>query len=278
MNLFNYLFQIGVSVAISVILILGLSFIIDKLKNGSNRLLNPSEYFPDEEVKTLKQVYYLVLILLIVLSIINFFFDNDLVLSNSSEFYVFNSIVDIIFSIYIATSLYRENLKKYMVLIIFLMPIASISFLLFGGSLIEIWDFIRIPALLYIIKILYDKFKSFTDENSLGLSIILLFSIVIFSVFSTIILENKDPLDAIVMVSNAFTSNGYAILGQSPGGKINSVILVWSGYIISGAATATLTAAILNRHNRHQMEEYNEKLDNLQSSIDDLKEKLENEK
>ncbi len=278
MNLFNYLFQIGVSVAISAILILGLSFIIDKLKNGSNRLLNPSEYFPDEEVKTLKQVYYLVLILLIVLSIINFFFDNDLVLSNSSEFYVFNSIVDIIFSIYIATSLYRENLKKYMVLIIFLMPIASFSFLLFGGSLIEIWDFIRIPALLYIIKILYDKFKSYTDENSLGLSIILLFSIVIFSIFSTIILENKDPLDAIVMVSNAFTSNGYAILGQTPGGKINSVILVWSGYIISGAATATLTAAILNRHNRHQMEEYNEKLDNLQSSIDELKERLENEK
>ena len=278
MNLFNYLFQIGVSVAISAILILGLSFIIDKLKNGSNRLLNPSEYFPDEEVKTLKQVYYLVLILLIVLSIINFFFDNDLVLSNSSEFYVFNSIVDIIFSIYIATSLYRENLKKYMVLIIFLMPIASFSFLLFGGSLIEIWDFIRIPALLYIIKILYDKFKSYTDENSLGLSIILLFSIVIFSIFSTIILENKDPLDAIVMVSNAFTSNGYAILGQTPGGKINSVILVWSGYIISGAATATLTAAILNRHNRHQMEEYNEKLDNLQSSIDELKERLEDEK
>ena len=46
------------------------------------------------------------------------------------------------------------------------------------------------------------------------------------------------------MVSNAFTSNGYAILGTTPGGKINSVILVWSGYIISGAATATLTAAI----------------------------------
>ena len=49
------------------------------------------------------------------------------------------------------------------------------------------------------------------------------------------------------MVSNAFTSNGYTVLGNSIVGKINSIFLVWGGYIISGAGTATLTAALLLR-------------------------------
>lgn len=130
---------------------------------------------------------------------------------------------------------------------------------------------LRIPGLLYIIKLLYGKFKEFTDEHSLGFSIILLFSIIFFSVISTIILENRTPLDAIIMVSNAFTSNGYAILGETPGGKFNSLILVWSGYIISGAATATLTAAILLRHNNHKLEIYDRKLTEIQSTLDELK-------
>ena len=77
------------------------------------------------------------------------------------------------------------------------------------------------------------------------------------------------------MVSNAFTSNGYAILGNTPGGKINSVVLVWSGYIISGAATATLTAAIILRNIQHRLDEYNKKVDDLQSSINRLDEKLD---
>jgi hypothetical protein len=183
--------------------------------------------------------------------------------------------LDIIVSVYIATVFYRESWRKNIVLIIFLFPLASISYLIFGGSYIEIWDFLRIPAFLYLIKILYDKFRSFTDEHNLGLSIILLFSIIFLSVISTVFLENKDPLDAIVMVSNAFTSNGYAILGDSPGGKINSVILVWSGYIISGAATATLTATIILRHIQHQLDEYNDKVDELQSTIGELKEMMD---
>ena len=47
------------------------------------------------------------------------------------------------------------------------------------------------------------------------------------------------------MTSNAFTSNGYAVLGNSSVGKLNSLILVWSGFILSGVATATLTVAIV---------------------------------
>lgn len=275
MDLINYGVRIGVSLTIYITLILFLSFMISKLKNRQNRLLNPSEYFPEEQVQSLKQVYYLILMFVIILSVTNFFFDNEIFLSNSAEFYTFNSILDIIISVYIATMFYRENWKKNMILIVFLFPLSSMSYLIFGPSYIEIWDFMRIPFLFYLIKILYDRFKSFTDENNLGISIILLFSIIFLSVISTIFLENKDPLDAIVMVSNAFTSNGYAILGDSPGGKINSVILVWSGYIISGAATATLTATIILRYIQHQLDAYNEKVDELQSIISDLKEKLD---
>ena len=99
----------------------------------------------------------------------------------------------------------------------------------------------------------------------------LLFLIVFVSFIFTMVIENKDPLDSLVMVSNAFTSNGYAILGDTPGGKINSVILVWSGYIISGVATATLAVAIILRDVRQQMNEYKIKLTNFKPQSMSLK-------
>ena len=74
--------------------------------------------------------------------------------------------------------------------------------------------------------------------------------------------KSKNPLDSLVMVSNAFTSNGYAVLGSSIAGKINSIFLVWGGYIISGAGTATLTAAILLRH-------FNARIKRLEKIIED---------
>lgn len=277
MELYNYALRIIVSIVISYALILISAWIMPKLKNTPIRILNPTEYFPEEQVKTLKQVYYLILIFIILFSITNFFFDNGIGRSNSPEFYHLNAVLDIIVSLYLATFLYRDKTRKNHLLILFLLPIASFSFLIFGESYVEILDFLRIPALLYLIKLLYDKFKSFTDEHSLGFSIVLLFSIIFISVISTIVLENQNPLDAIIMVSNAFTSNGYAILGETPGGKFNSLILVWSGYVISGAATATLTAAILLRHNNHKLEDYEQKLDEIQSTLDELKEKLEKE-
>lgn len=286
MNLYDYAFQIAVSIIISYILIYISSLLITRLKNSSVRVLNPTEYFPPEQVKTLKQVFYLVLIFAILFLITNFFFDNGIIKTNSSELYGFNAVLDIILATYFANVIYKDKSKKSHILVFFLLPVASISYLIFGSSYIEFWDILRIPVLLYLIKLLYGRFKEFTDEHSLGFSIILLFSIIFFSVVSTIIFEDRSPLDAIIMVSNAFTSNGYAILGNTPGGKFNSLILVWSGYIISGAATATLTAAILLRHNKHQLESYDKKMNEIQSTIDnemdeikstldELKERLE---
>ena len=109
-------------------------------------------------------------------------------------------------------------------------------------------DFIHIPVFIYFIKVYYDKFSDYTESHGLSLTIILLFVIVFISFLVTQLVEGVNPLDSMVMVSNAFTSNGYAILGHSIPGKINSIFLVWGGYIISGTATASLTAAILLRH------------------------------
>lgn len=89
----------------------------------------------------------------------------------------------------------------------------------------------------------------------MGLTVILLFSIIFFSFFITQFAEHVNALDSLVMVSNAFTSNGYTVLGKTIPGKLNSLFLVWGGYIISGAGTATLTAAILIRHFNKRVEE-----------------------
>ena len=271
MELYYYCIQICVSLLIFYILFRAGRFVMEKFSETSFKFLNPTEYLPEEEVKTLKQVYYLVMMLLLFISIVNFFFDNDIILSNNPEFYVLHSALDIILSAYIASIIYDKSSKKSLILIFFLIPIASISFLLFGESLLEYWDFLRIPAFIYLMKYFYDKFKQYTDRHRLGFSIMLLFSILFFSIVITMFVENEDPLNALVMVSNAFTSNGYAILGDTTGGKIDSIILVWSGYILSGAATATLTAAILIRHFNSKLERYDEQLDELQTLIKELK-------
>ena len=100
----------------------------------------------------------------------------------------------------------------------------------------------------------------------------ILFVIVFFSFIVTQIVEGVNPLDALVMVSNAFTSNGYAILGTSIPGKLNAIILVWGGYILSGVGTATLTAAILIKHFNHKFKETEEANNELNESINELKE------
>ena len=97
--------------------------------------------------------------------------------------------------------------------------------------------------------------------NGLGFSILLLFLIISVSFIFTMIFEGVDPIDSLDMVSNAFTSNGYTILGKSTVGKLNDIFLVWSGYVLSGVGTATLTAAILTRH-------FNRKFDELKELIE----------
>ena len=123
---------------------------------------------------------------------------------------------------------------------------------------------------LYVIKTYISKFNQYTESNGLGISILLLIGIVFFSFIFTPLTEGVDLLDALVMVSNAFTSNGYAVLGSSVVGKINSIFLVWGGYLLSGVGTATLTAAILKKHHDVKNKELHDKIDDLDKKIDNL--------
>ena len=228
------------------------TFIYKRIRNSSNQFLNPLEYFPQEELHSLKQVFILIIMALCFINVLYsmVFYDGDL---------IYFAIFDILLSVFIASTIKREsNWDK--LLVVLLVPYGSLCYVFFRFQPIALLDFIHIPVFLYMVKYYYDKFREYTQTNSLGVTIVLLFAIIFISFLVTVTLESGNPLDSLVMVSNAFTSNGYAVLGSTIPGKINSIFLVWSGYIISGVGTATLTVAILTKY-------FNKRLDELEELI-----------
>lgn len=227
-------------------------FISDKIRKSDNRYLDFHEFLPEDEIFTLKQVYYLIMFgACFIVLFYTFVFNDD---------YLYLALFDVGLSLLIAITYEKDSLKHFAVLFL-LIPWGSLNYLLFGFSMVSILDLIHVPVFIYFIKYYYDKFNEYTHSNGLGVTILLLFSIVFISFFLTQITENANAVDSLVMVSNAFTSNGFTILGKSIPGKINSVFLVWGGYIISGAGTATLTAAILMRHFNKRFEELEKLID-----------------
>ena len=180
-------------------------------------------------------------------------------LKESSSDLLYFAIFDVILSLYVAITIDKTS-NWHKLLVVLLIPFGALTYLFFSFTLVSILDLIHVPVFMYLIKYYYDDFKRYTETNSLGITIVLLFAIIFISFFNTVIVENGNPLDSLVMVSNAFTSNGYAVLGSTIPGKINSLFLVWSGYLISGVGTATLTAAILTKH-------FNRKFDKLEELI-----------
>ena len=241
---------------ISVLLFYVVRFLFNKFKSASflksSRFFNPSEYLPSEEVLTLKQVFYLIMILVIVNDILYLLYNDAGDLNHLK-------ILDILISYFIAVHIDMNSLKDK-ILFILLIPFSSISFLIFGFDLLLIFDLLHAVGLVYFIKVYYDKFVEYTETNSLGITIILLFSIIFISFFVTLIVEDVSPLDSIVMVSNAFTSNGYAILGHTGFGKVNSLVLVWGGFLLSSVGSATLCVSIVMKH-------IDNKFDKLEESV-----------
>ena len=216
----------------------------------SSKFFNIDEYLPEEEITTLKQVFYLIMIIFFVFDILYSVF---VWRNNINTFFV----LDIIVSLYLALQIKGKSRKNILILFA-LIPFASLYQLIFGPYFyMPIFNVFHVIIFAYMIKVYYNKFSEFTETNSLGITIMLLFMIVFISFLFTIIVEDVSPLDSIVMVSNAFTSNGYAVLGSSGIGKVNALVLVWSGFILSGVGTATLTVAIVMRH-------VNEKFDKLE--------------
>ena len=223
------------------------------------------EYFPEEEFQTLKQVFYLVMMLIFFVFIIYIIVEqgNDI---------IGVAVLQIIISLYVALTLDYSSWKNR-ILFFLLIPYEAISLFVFGGHEVFFWIYVlHVIVYAYLMKVYFDKFRQYTETNSLGITIILLFTIVFVSFIVTSIAENVNPLNALVMVSNAFTSNGYAILGNSGVGKLTALLLVWGGYVISGVGTATLAAAILIRHQKKREKELNKRLDELESLIKNNKE------
>ncbi|WP_296808211.1 hypothetical protein [uncultured Methanobrevibacter sp.] len=253
-----------VEIIVFLILMIVCRFIFDKLENSSYKLLNPREYLPEEEVHSLRQMSFLIMMALLFISVLYnlVYIGKDLL-----SFVIF----DILISLYIATKLDKRTWKNR-ILLILLIPYGSLTYFLFGKSLVGYIALIHIPVFIYFIKVYYDKFREYTESNGLGIAIILLFTIIFVSFFITQLAEQVNPLNALVMVSNAFTSNGYAVLGTTAIGKINSIFLVWGGYILSGVGTATLAAAILKKHHDVKNKELYDKIDELDKKIDNLEE------
>lgn len=248
-SIFQFLFEL---IIFSVATVIGV-FVFNKVKDSDNRYLDIHEFLPEDEIFTLRQVYYLIMISACFIVVLYTFVVYD--------DYIYMVLFDVGLSLYIAITYEKSSLKNKVILFL-LVPWGSLNYLMFGFSMVSLLDLIHVPIFIYFIKYYYDKFSEFTNSNGLGVSILLLFSIVFISFFVTQVVENANAVDSLVMVSNAFTSNGYAILGQSIPGKINSIFLVWGGYIISGAGTATLTAAILMRH-------FNKRFEQLEKLIDE---------
>lgn len=263
----NIMLFFAVSTIVYFIVFLILVYIFKKsrnfLKNNSNiRILNLQEYLPKEEIHTLKQVFFLIMMTLIFIDIFYqiIFYKHDL---------LYFSIFDVCLSIFVTSMVKYEDWKSVLLLFL-LMPFASIDFLLL--NLNDSWEItFIIPhmiALFYTLWYFYKMFRSYTDSNHLSYTILLLFSIITISLFFTAFVEHVGLLDALVMVSNAFTSNGYAVLGETIPGKINAVFLVWAGYTLSGVGTATLTVALLMKY-------FNKKVKNLENKLDEIEKKLE---
>ena len=246
---YSIITELLVTILVFLILFAIGRIIYRKLESNESRFLNPYEYFPEDEVTSLKQVFYLIMMLLFFIFILYSLFVKD------ADFYSF-AFLEIIVLLYITITLDFSSWKNRL-LFILLIPYGSIALFLFGEySFIRLLDLLHVIPYIFLIKLYYRKFKNYTETNSLGITIILLFSIVAISFIITLIVENTGPLNALVMVSNAFTSNGYTVLGTTSVGKLNSIFLVWGGYILSGVGTATLTAAILIKHFNNKFDEF----------------------
>ena len=248
---------------LGIVIFLGLYFVCSYLlkilrKYRHNRLLNSTEFLPEEETQTLKQVFFLIIITLCFVDIIY-----SLIFWTSDDFHMHFIFYDILISLIASLAMKRETPIEKMIMVC-LIPISSFVHTCFNEPAILLLALLAIHFIgfAYVIKVYYGKFIHYTESNELGISILLLFAIVFFSFIFTSFAEGKSLLDSFVMVSNAFTSNGYAVLGETPIGKLNSIFLVWGGYILSGVGTATLSAALVARHFNKRFEELEELIKN----------------
>lgn len=248
--------QLLVVIGIFAALVFISDFTLKKVKSFSpktkSKFFNPVEYLPVEELYALKQVFYLIMILVFIIIILYLVFD-------WTEGIRYVCVLDILISIYLALDKDNNTFREKL-LLVFLIPFGSMTKLLFGSSLLLFLDLFHIYALIRFIGIYYRKFVKFTENNSLGITIILLYTIILVSFLFTIIVEGVTPMESITMVTNAFTSNSFEASGKNMIGQLNSLLLAWGGFILSGVGTATLSVSII-------MRSINKKFDRLEETV-----------
>ena len=258
--------------ASNIIAIIGIYFLFVLLiicvihikKNRTLRRLKEfdhEKFLPSDEIYYLKQIFLLIMSSLFIFGFLSMLFIYDS--------YVDISILDIILSI-IAIGYVANDDYKSIILSLLLMP-APVALWFLNISITPLiiihWVGIFIGTIYFI-----QQFFKFTEKNNLGFTVIIFVLILMVSCFVTSFYEGTNLIDSFVMISNAFTSNGYTILGQSTIGKIDSILLVWGGYLLSGVGTATLTAAIITSYLKSRIESQDEKIDTLTNEIKELKE------
>lgn len=231
------------------------------------RFFNIGEYFPKDEIHTLTQVAYLALMTACFVNVMY-----TLIYVNIDTTYF--AILNFSLSLFIAITIDKSTFVRKLFIVV-LVPYGALTYLLFNSPLIGLVNFIQVPVFIYLIKHYYDKFMDYTESHGLGISIVLLFTIIFVSFLITSIIENKNPLDAIVMVSNAFATNGYTVYGTSDIGKVNNLVLAWMSVILPAVGTATLTSAILTRHYNKKLKDYDDKLDILNNKFDEFQKSMD---
>ena len=268
------IFNMNIMTILCYLLYLGLFGLVILIKEYERKIklekIKSSDFLPEDEISYLKQIFLLLFGLLSLIGLIFSFIIKDYV--NYFELACLNIIFTTVAIIYLAEKSYTK-----LILSVLIIPSTSIIWLLFNKDLPNF--FLMIQCIGNLITGLYFiyKFFKYTKNNELGLTVIIFAFILSLSLATTSIGENVSLINSVVMVSNAFTSNGYAILGNTYVGKINSIILVWSGYLLSGVGTAGLAAAIIVNHMRKKLNILYKQNEDLSKELKELKELIKKE-
>ena len=286
-------------IAILIIIIFLILHILFKELYGQFRIhfkkrVEIEHYLPEEEVKNQKRLFYLVIILICIiflfylleghgflylvlssfgieLNLGKMFFSYDI------SYFIFE-ITEVLFALFLSKNLDLKKNRKDIVLFLLLVPYGSLDTILYIFSniptLVIFLDLIHMIAYICFIRIYYKKFMENSRNETFGRTILLFFVLLVLTVIVTIITERVNILNAANMVTNAFVSNGFNVMGTSVLGKLNEMAIVWGGYILSGLTTASLTAAIIVRHFNYKFEEY----DDMNERFDELEEIVKNKK
>lgn len=283
---------IGVIVIFLIFLIMYfiVKSISNPLKTHLKKNVEPEHYLPKEELQNQRQIFYLIIILACIILLIyslelgGFFkiieqiiFNEDISLVKIFYGHDFNlpfTICNIILSLYLSLNLDLKKNRKDILIFILIVPfisicsyihlllqMVSIELYLLDPSIFLFFDIIHSLGYLYFIYLYYKKFMKYTISNSLGKTIIIFIVLIALTTLITVITENVNMLDAANMVTNAYVSNGYDVLGTTTLEKLSEMTVAWGGYILSGVGTSTLTAAILIRHYDSELEKIEEEND-----------------